>query len=105
MIYDMRTYTFAPGNAQRYLKVYEEMAYQLQLKHQRNMVGFWQTDIGQLNSTVSIWAYDSLSARDEAKTALGTEPGWKAYLAEAQPLILSQQNMILKPAGFFKEPR
>jgi hypothetical protein len=105
MIYDMRTYTFAPGNAQRYLKVYEELAYALQLKHQRNMVGFWQTDIGPLNNTVSIWAYESLAAREEAKAALGAEPGWKKYLGEAQPLILSQQNTILKPAPFFMDRR
>lgn len=105
MIYDMRTYTFAPGNAQRYLKVYEDLAYQLQLKHQRNLLGFWQTDIGPLNQTVSIWAYDSLQARDEAKAALGQESGWKDYLVAAQPLILSQENAILKPAPFFKDSR
>lgn len=101
MIYDMRTYAFAPGNAQRYLKVYEDMALQLQLKHQRDLVGFWQTDIGPLNRTVSIWAYESLEARERAKAALGQEPGWRDYLGAAQPLILSQENMILKPASFF----
>ena len=105
MIYDMRTYNFAPGNAQRYLKVYEEHAYQLQLKHQRNLLGFWQTDIGPLNQTVSIWAYESFQARDQAKAALGQEQGWKEYLVAAQPLILSQENAILKAAPFFKDGR
>ncbi|MBN8997079.1 MAG: NIPSNAP family protein [Rhizobiales bacterium] len=103
MIYDLRTYSFAPGNAQQYLKVYEELALALQLKHQKNMVGFWQTDIGPLNRTVSIWAYDSLAAREEAKAALGQEAQWKEYLRAAQPLILSQENAILKPAPFFKK--
>jgi len=101
MIYEMRTYRFAPGNAQRYLQVYQDMAYDLQLKHQQRLVGFWQTDVGPLNRTVNIWAYESLEARNKAKAALAGEEGWRRYLEKAQPLILEQESCMLKPADFF----
>ncbi len=101
MIFEMRTYRFRPGNASRYLKTYGDLAYDLQLKHQKNMVGFWQTDFGPLNRTVNIWAYDSLEARNAAKAALAAEPGWTRYLEAAQPLLEDQESLILKPAPFF----
>lgn len=101
MIFEMRTYRFRPGKAAQYLKTYGEMALDLQLKHQKNLVGFWQTELGALNRTVNIWAYDSIEARNAAKAALGAEPGWHKYLEAAQPLLEDQESVILKPAPFF----
>lgn len=102
MIYEMRTYRCLPGNAQKYLSTYEAMAYELQLKHQKNLVGFWQTDVGPLNRVVNIWAYEDMQARNEAKAALAQEPGWHEYLKTAQPLLLEQESCFLKPAAFMK---
>jgi hypothetical protein len=101
MIFEMRTYRFAPGQAREYLETYEKMALDLQIKHQKNLVGFWQSDVGPLNRTVNMWAYDSYEARDAAKAALAAEPGWRNYLQAAQPLIQEQESCILKPAPFF----
>ena len=78
------------------------MALELQLKHQKNLVGFWQTDSGPLNRVVNIWGYEDLQARAEAKAALSKEAGWQEYLKVAQPLLLEQDSCFLKPAEFMK---
>ena len=64
------------------------------------LVGFWHTEIGELNKVIHIWGYDSLDDRLARRAALAEHPDWPAYLEVALPLIVEQENRVLIPASF-----
>ena len=63
MIVEMRTYTIQPGSTPEYFKVYETMGMEAQKEILGHMVGYYATEIGELNQVVHMWAYDSLDSR------------------------------------------
>ena len=54
----MRIYTLKPGTVKEYKKCFNEIGYPIISKY-LNLVGFWYTEVGNLNQMVSIWAYES----------------------------------------------
>ena len=73
----------------------------VQLRHLERLVGYYVTEIGVLNRTVTMWAYDDLGDRERRRKALFDDPLWQAYLAKVRPLMLAQETQILAPAAFF----
>jgi len=100
MIYEERIYRIVPGRVAEYLKNYETLGLPIQREVLGNLVGFFQTEIGALNTVVHIWAYDSLDDRAARRAALGAHPGWPAYLKANLHLIVSQENRVLTPVSF-----
>lgn len=100
MIYEERIYTILPGKIQEYLKNYEELGLPAQQEVLGTLVGFWHTEIGELNKVIHIWGYDSLDDRLARRAALAEHPDWPAYLEVALPLIVEQENCVLIPASF-----
>jgi hypothetical protein len=47
-----------------------------------------------------MWGYDSLDDRTARRERIAKDPAWQAYLKKVQPLIMMQENRILKPASF-----
>jgi len=101
---DQRTYTLHNGNVQKFLKLYEEQGLAVQVQILGNMVGYYFTDIGQLNQIVHLWGYTSMDDRWERRKALQASPEWQAYAVQMRPLVQSIENKILIPAPFFKVP-
>ena len=101
MIVEQRTYTFAPGLLGPFLELYENEGLALQRSYLGPLVGYYVTEIGQLNRTVSMWAYEDLADRTTRRDKLFSDPNWTAYLARVRPLMTSQETSILKPAVFF----
>lgn len=102
MIVDLRIYTVRPGKMADFLKMYQEHAWPLQLKHLGRCVGWYTTAEGQLNQVVHLWAYDSQADREARRTAMAADPGWVAYqkLSNEAGLLVSMENRILKPTDF-----
>ena len=100
MIYEERIYTIKPGSTALYLKNYEELALDILMVCLGNLVGFWHTEIGELNKLVHIWGYVGLDDRLERRNRLAQHPGWPAYLEANYPLLLAQESRILIPASF-----
>ena len=103
MYVEERVYTVQPGKSAEYLKNYEELGMKAQLRHLPHMLGYYFTEVGQLNLIVHQWAYDDLNQRDKCRAAMTTDPDWQAYLAKNRPLIVSQESRIMKCAPFFVE--
>ena len=103
MIVEMREYTLHPGKVPEYLQLYEREGLAIQREILGHLVGYYATDIGpSVNQVVHLWAYESFQDRDERRGRLLAHPGWQSYVQKVRPLILEQQNRIMRPAGFFE---
>ncbi len=99
--FEMRTYTIKPGYLGSYLKAFEEIAYPIMKNHQMKLIGYWYTEVGQLNKVVHIWEYDSLDQRTTIRSELYNDSDWKNdFLPVAIPMLESQTNEIMYAANF-----
>jgi hypothetical protein len=103
MYVEERIYTLQVGKAGEYFKNYEEFGMKVQLKHLPNMVGYYTTEVGELNLVIHMWAYDDLNERDRRRAAMQADPEWQVYLAKNRPFMLKQETRIMKCAPFFVE--
>lgn len=100
MYFEMRTYTVKPGKLKEYIKHFEIHGLPILSRHAK-LVGYWYTEIGELNQLVHIWAYDSLDQRAKERAALYQDPDWqKNFLPKATEMLEKQENKILLPADF-----
>ena len=65
-----------------------------------NLIGYFHTEIGELNKIVQLWGYDSLAEREKRRKALFADPDWLAYLQQSPDIIVQMESRILVPAPF-----
>ena len=100
MLVEERTYTCHCGKARQYVKMYEAEGLAIQRPILGNLLGYFISEIGELNQVVHLWAYESLEDRAERRRTLLGNEAWKAYAAKVQPLVIKQEDRILVPAPF-----
>ena len=103
MYVEERIYALQAGAAPEYLRHYEAEGVSIQTKHLPHLVGYYFTEAGPLNTIVHMWAYDDLNQREKCRPQLQADPAWRAYTAKVRPLVVSQENRLLKCAPFFVE--
>src|SRR2546425_475847 len=96
----MRTYRLKTGSVPAYLKLVEEEGIAVQASYLGQLVGYFTSEIGELNQIVHIWAFSSLDDREARRAALLADPRWQVFLPKIQALIETMENKILKPAAF-----
>ncbi|MGO4332657.1 NIPSNAP family protein [Cupriavidus sp. 2TAF22] len=100
MHYEMRTYTIQIGKMQEYLQHFEKEGLPV-ISRYATLVGWWYTEIGELNQVVHIWAYESLDDRIERRAALYRDPDWlERFVPKAFPMLIRQESKLLRPAAF-----
>ena len=99
MIIEKRTYTLHPGAMGEFLALYEAEGLPLHLKY-LTMLGYFVSEIGQLNQIVNLWGYESMAERDEKRAALYADPEWIVFGPKTTGYIATMENMILKPTAF-----
>ena len=104
MIVEMRTYTLALGATGRYFKTYAEKGLAVQTRILGHLVGYYATEVGELNQVIHLWAYDSFEERTKRRAQLWADEEWLAYVREIGSLVMKQENQILTPAPFLKIP-
>lgn len=102
MLVEERTYTTLPGRWREFLALFEAEGLATQRRILGRMVGYYTTEIGELNQVVHLWAYTDLNERAERRTRLLEDPSFKAYVQKMLPLLQRQESRILRPAPFFK---
>ncbi|HXP96018.1 MAG TPA: NIPSNAP family protein [Telmatospirillum sp.] len=100
MYFEMRTYTIHMGKLKEYLKHFEEVGLPIISKY-ATLVGYWYTDIGELNQLIHIWAYESLDDRVKKRAALYQDQDWQTkFMPKALPMLEKQENKILLASDF-----
>ncbi len=105
MIYDHRTYSCRPGTIKKQLAIYEAHGYVPQTRHLGMPLMYAATETGDPNTFIHIWCYEDAADRATKRAAMQADSEWQEFLeisAEAGYLI-SQRNVILMPAPFFKK--
>ena len=98
MIFELRTYTFAPGKLGDYLKLNAEVGRKIRGDNYGRLAGSWTTEFGTLNQYVHLWEYPSLDERDRLRGELGKNDAWTTeYVPKIRVLMLAQENKILSP--------
>lgn len=96
MFHELRIYDLKAGAAAAYVDLFRFRGIQHVTRH-LPLLGYWATDTGALNRLYHLWAYESLAERDARRAALAADAGWmQGFVPEGFPLILRQQNLILK---------
>mgnify|MGYP003404560984 CR=1 FL=1 len=95
---DTGIYTLEVGKAPEYLRLYEREGLAIQEPILGNLIGYFSSEIGDLNLIVHMWGYESYEERTRRRAELVANEGWKAYVEKVRPFILRQENRILIPA-------
>ena len=102
-IFEMRTYTHAPGEQGRVAKTWEK-ALPARVKISP-LVAMWYAECGSVNRFVHIWSYPTLEARNEMRNKALAEGVWPPSLVakkEGLPevTLVAQENKIVMPSAF-----
>lgn len=101
MLVEERCYVLRmPYGPQDYLALYEAEGLQVQRDTLGQLLGYFHTEVGGLNSMVHLWGYTSFDDRLARRTALAAIPAWQRYLERVRPMIESMSNRLLIPTGF-----
>jgi hypothetical protein len=95
-VYELRWYRAHVGKLAEWLSLFKAVM-PAREKYSRN-VGVFQTEAGQLNEAVHLWAYKDLNDRAAVRGKVLQDPEWQAYLGKSAPLLADQKSIILNPA-------
>lgn len=98
-IYEERIYEIQPGKLSEYLQRYKELGYEVQTQHLGRPIGYFVSEIGELNLVVQLRRYESHADRDRRRTAMEADPAWIHYRM-VNSLQVSQKNRILISTEF-----
>jgi hypothetical protein len=98
MIYELRTYTLQPGTQAQYVKQSGEVGRRIRGDRYGTFEGGWTTEFGTLNQYVHLWGFADLNERERLRGELAKNAAWNTeYLPLSRPLMLAQENKILRP--------
>ncbi|MBI4591809.1 MAG: NIPSNAP family protein [Candidatus Rokubacteria bacterium] len=101
MIHELRTYTIQPPKFKDFVALTAKVGIKLRTKHSK-VVGYWTTEIGELNQVVHIWEYEDFDHRTRVRAALAKDKAWNTqFLSKSRPMIQHQESMILVPVDFW----
>jgi len=104
-VYELRTYTTAPGRLPALLNRFGGGEIDLFIKHGMTSVGYWVPDDEELsaNTMVYIVAHDNRAAAAASWSAFGADPAWQKMATESRadgPIVTGVENQFLDPTNF-----
>jgi len=102
MIVDQRTYTIRIGRLKDFLALYVAEGLAVQTEHLGPPLGYYTTEVGDVNQVVHLWQYTDMADRERRRAGLEADPRWAAYRrkAGAADQVLQQHNCLLKTVNF-----
>ena len=98
MLYEVRTYTFAPGNLAEFERGFAEA---IPHRTQYSRLGaFWRSELGALNQAIHVWPYDDLAQRQAVRVATAADPHWPPT---HNAVLLNMESEICVPAPFMRD--
>ena len=102
MIIEMRTYTIKPGELQNFINIYDKEIRQIHTKILGNQLGFFYTEIGNVNEVVHLYGYDSFEDRQSRREILSQSREFHSYINKVKHIIVDMKNQLMKPTSFSK---
>jgi len=103
VIVEERIYELHPGELGEYRRLVETEGIAIQRPILGRLIGYFYSEIGELNHIVHLWAYDSLEDRTARRARLFADPRWIDLSSRLTPLVARQRNRILLPFAFSPE--
>ena len=100
MIIEERDYRIKPGKIGQFVSTYEKHGLPIQKELLGTFLGYFTTEIGELNHVVALWGYESLDDRLVRRDKMTADPRWATYLDMVTDLIDVQQTRLLRPTSF-----
>ena len=76
-IVDVRIYTIRPRGVAEFLRLYEELALPVAVKHWAPPVAFYVSEVGPLNQVNHLWEFDSLAEMERCRAAIGGDSDFR----------------------------
>ena len=104
-IYELRTYTTAPGRLPALLNRFGGGEVDLFIKHGMSSVGYWIPDDEQLsqNTMVYMVAHENREAAAASWAAFGSDPAWHTMRDKSRedgPIVINVVTQFLNPTSF-----
>ena len=96
-VYELRWYRAQVGRVGEWLGHFKDIM-PTREKYSKN-VGVWQTEAGQLNEAVHLWAYRDLNDRAATRGKVLQDPAWQAFLQKSAPCLAEMSSVVLIPAA------
>ena len=100
MLVEMRTYSLKPGTVAEYVKLYEEKGSRVHREILGNLIGYFTTEIGDINQVVHLWGYTSFEDRHRRRGILAANDEWRGFLKAAQSYFVTQETKLLRGTSF-----
>ena len=99
MIVEERNYTFAAADLPGFLEYYERVGVAIHSRILGHLIGYFTTEVGELNEVVHLWGFQNFEDRVVRRKALWADPDWLAFAAKAAA-PLRMRNRLLVPTRF-----
>ena len=104
-VFEMRTYTTAPGRLDALHARFRDHTNKIFVKHGMELVGYWTPTDEETSSTtlVYILAYPSMEARQASWKAFISDPDWIKAFAESKadgPIVMKVENRFMAPTDY-----
>lgn|SRR5690606_21165813 len=100
MIIEERDYRVKAGKLGQFVSLYERHGLPIQLELLGQFLGYFTTELGELNHVVALWGYESLDDRQLRRDRMMADPRWQDYLKMVDGLLDVQTSRILRPTSF-----
>ena len=100
MLIEMRTYIIKPGELNNFINIYDKEIREIHTKILGNQIGFFYTEVGNVNEVVHLYGYDSYEDRQSRREVLSKSPEFKAYILKVKDLIVEMKNKLMNPVNF-----
>ena len=100
MIIEQRIYELKPGTMAAFLRAYEDEGMALQRDTLGGLLGYFASEVGELNRVIQLWRFDSFEERARRRAALSATPAWREFLSRAGSMVVAQRSELLTPAPF-----
>lgn len=100
MIIEERDYRIKPGKIGQFVSTYEEHGLPIQRELLGVFLGYFTSEIGELNHVVALWGYPSFEDRLARRAKMMADERWLHYLEMVTELIDTQQTRLLLPTSF-----
>jgi hypothetical protein len=97
-------FTIRPRGVPEFLRLYEESALPVAIKHWGPPVAFYVSEVGPLNQVIHIWEFESLADVERCRAATVNDTDFTKYLAATDGMIVAQEDRIVRRVEF-REPR